>query len=183
MCIQYTVVNCPLGRLLVAATERGVCAVSIGRSDAALETALYDEYPAAEITQNKSGLGEYVSALLEYFGGEQPRLDLPLDVRVTAFQWRVYEALRAIPYGHTRSYAEIAEGIGRPKAFRAVARACAANPAALLIPCHRVVRKDGRLGGYRWGMETKIILLAKEKTAVESFPDSTPSPRDDEQGS
>ena len=163
MRLQYTIVVCPLGRLLVAATEKGVSAVSIGKSDHVLETVLFDEYPAADISRDKGGLKEYVTAILKFLGGEKPHLDLPLDIQVTAFQWRVYEALRAIPYGQTRTYEEIAKAIGHPRAVRAVARACATNPAAIVIPCHRVVRKDGAVGGYRWGTETKRALLAKEK--------------------
>jgi AraC family transcriptional regulator of adaptative response/methylated-DNA-[protein]-cysteine methyltransferase len=163
MHIQYTIVGCPLGRLLVAATEKGVSAVSIGKSDKALESALSSEYAAAEIHRDEAGLGEYITILLKYLGGEKPHWGLPLDVQVTAFQWKVYEALRAIPYGHTRTYEEVAKAINQPRAVRAVARACAANPTAIVIPCHRVVRKDGGLGGYRWGTGTKRALLAKEK--------------------
>ena len=163
MRIRYTIVDSPLGRLLVASTRKGICAVSIGKSDPSLKTALLNEYPAAEIHWDKSGLREYITALLKYLDGKLPNLDLPLDVRVTAFQWKVYEALKAIPYGLTRTYREIAEAIGHPKAVRAVARACATNPAAMVIPCHRVVRKDGSLGGYRWGLEHKKTLLEKER--------------------
>jgi len=163
MHIRYTIVDCPLGRLLVAATEKGISAVSVGTSDPSLTSALSREYPAAEIRRDGTGLKEYVCTLLRYLGGGKPRLDLPLDIQVTAFQWKVYEALRAIPYGDTRTYEEIARAVGRPKAVRAVGRACATNPAALVIPCHRVVRKGGSLGGYRWGTETKQILLENEK--------------------
>jgi AraC family transcriptional regulator of adaptative response/methylated-DNA-[protein]-cysteine methyltransferase len=166
MTMRYTIADCPLGRLLVAATEKGVSAVSIGKSDGVLESALLTEYPAAEIDRDKAGLEEYVAALLQHLGGERPRLDLPVDVQVTAFQWKVYEALRTIPYGHTRTYEEVARAIGRPKAARAVARACATNPTAIVVPCHRVVRKDGSLSGYRWGTETKQALLAKEKISL-----------------
>jgi AraC family transcriptional regulator of adaptative response/methylated-DNA-[protein]-cysteine methyltransferase len=169
MRINYTIINSSLGRLLVAATERGISAVSIGRFDVALEGALFDEYPAAEICRDETGLGEYVNALLKYIDGKQPNLNLPMDIQVTAFQWRVYETLRAIPYGQTRSYAEVAETMGQPKAIRAVARACASNPAALVIPCHRVVQKTGHPGGYRWGTQTKRALLAKEKIAAQSL--------------
>lgn len=169
MRISYTIVNSQLGRLLVAATEKGVSAVSIGKSDVALEDALNVEYPAAEIRRDETGLEEYVSALLKYVDGRQANLNLPLDVRVTAFQWRVYETLRGIPHGQTRSYAEVAENIGHPKAVRAVAHACASNPTALIIPCHRVVRKNGHPGGYRWGTQTKRALLAKEQVAAKSF--------------
>ncbi len=163
MHMRYTIVDCPLGRLLVAATEKGLSAVSIGESEKALEAALFSEYPAAEIDRDEAGLGRYVAALIQYLGGKDRGLDLPLDIQVTAFQRRVYEALRAIPYGHTRTYEEIAKTIGKPEAVRAVGRACATNPAAIVIPCHRVVRKDGQVGGYRWGSETKEALLANEK--------------------
>lgn len=163
MRIRYTIVDSPLGRLLVAATGKGICAVSIGKSNHFLKSALLNEYPAAEIHWDKTGLKEYVTVLLKYLDGKQPSLDLPLDMQVTAFQWKVYEALKAIPYGHTRTYREIAQAIGRPKAARAVARACATNPTAMVVPCHRVVRKDGSLGGYRWGLEHKKTLLEKER--------------------
>lgn len=164
MRISYTIVDCPLGRLLVAATERGVCAVSLGDSDAALEAALSSEYPAAEIDRDEVDLNQWVSTLLNYLNGRQPHLNLlPMDVQATAFQWRVWKELRAIPYGSTRSYGEVARVLGQPTAARAVARACATNPVALVIPCHRVVRKDGDLGGYRWGVERKRALLAQEQ--------------------
>lgn len=163
MFIRYTTINSPLGRLLVAATEKGISSVSIGKSDGPLEDALFDEYPAAEIRRDEAGLREVVNALLKYIDGNQPNLNLPLDIRVTAFQWRVYKTLRTIPYGHTRSYAEVAKTMGHPKAVRAVAQACASNPAAIIIPCHRVIRKNGDPGGYRWGTQTKKALLAKEK--------------------
>jgi AraC family transcriptional regulator of adaptative response/methylated-DNA-[protein]-cysteine methyltransferase len=169
MRIRYTIIDSSLGRLLVAATEKGISAVSIGKSDPVLERALFDEYPEAEIRPDAAGLAEHVSALLKYVDGKQPNLDLPLDVQVTAFQWRVYEALRTIPYGQTRSYTEVAQTIGRPNAVRAVAQACASNPTAIIIPCHRVVRKTGHPGGYRWGTQTKRTLLAKEKIVARSL--------------
>jgi AraC family transcriptional regulator of adaptative response/methylated-DNA-[protein]-cysteine methyltransferase len=163
MTIGYSIVDSPLGRLLVAATERGVCAISLGDDDEALITALHDEYPAAEIWRSDAGFGEWVSALLKHLDGQQPTLDLPLDIQATAFQWRVWETLRAIPYGETRTYSEVAVAVGNPKAARAVARACATNPVPLVIPCHRVVREDGGLGGYLGGVERKAKLLAKER--------------------
>ena len=162
MHIGYTIVDCPLGRLLVAATGRGICAISLGDTDAELEHALQKEYPAAEIQRSEAELSHGVNALLGYLNGERPHLDLPVDVQATAFQWRVWQVLRAIPYGSTRSYGEVAEALGDPKAARAVARACATNPVALVIPCHRVVREDGALGGYRWGLERKRLLLEGE---------------------
>lgn len=163
MHINFTIVDCPLGRLLVAATEKGVCAVSLGDSDVALKSALASEYPAAEIHPDGEFLKKWVDILLNHLRGQRPRLELPLDVQATAFQWRVWEALRSIPYGSTRSYSEIARAIGQPKAVRAVARACATNPVALVIPCHRAVREDKTLGGYRWGLERKHILLKQER--------------------
>ncbi len=170
MCINYTIVNCPLGRILVAATEKGVCAVCLGDSDTSLESTLISEYPSAQIQRDDHQLGQWVNALLDYLSGEQPHLNLPIDVQATAFQWRVWEALQAIPYGSTRSYSEIAQAIGKPGATRAVAQACATNPVALIVPCHRVVRQNGDSGGYRWGKERKQRLLAQEQktTPVES---------------
>lgn len=165
--INYTITDSPLGRLLVAATERGVCAVRMGDDDAQLEATLRQEYHAADIRRDDTVLGEWVEAILAHLAGEQPHLDLPLDVRATAFQWRVWEALRAIPYGSTRSYLQVATAIGQPGAVRAVARACATNPVALAVPCHRVIKEDGSLGGYRWGMERKQALLEAERRAVE----------------
>lgn len=168
MNISYTTVDSPLGRLLVAATDRGICGVSLGDSDTTLEAALRREYPAAQIQRDDDGLGKWVSAFLGYLNGRQPDLHLPVDVQATAFQWQVWEALRAIPSGSTRSYSEVAKALGHPQAARAVARACATNPVALVIPCHRVVRENGHLGGYRWGIERKQQLLAQEKAAAES---------------
>jgi AraC family transcriptional regulator, regulatory protein of adaptative response / methylated-DNA-[protein]-cysteine methyltransferase len=162
MHINYTIVDCPLGRLLVAATAKGICAVSLSDNDAVLESALFSEYPAAEITRDGVNLSQWVNALMSHLNGQQPHIDLPVDVQATAFEWRVWQELQAIPYGSTRSYSQIAQALGQPKATRAVARACATNPVPLVIPCHRVVREDGTLGGYRWGLERKQQLLAKE---------------------
>ena len=167
MRIGYSIVDCPLGRLLVAATERGVSAVSLGDSDAGLEAALRAEYPAAEIHRDEGGLGEWVSALLRYLSGDQPHLHLPLDVQATGFQARVWQQLRAIPYGNVRSYGQIARAMGRPKAARAVGRACATNPVSLVIPCHRAVGENGSLTGYRWGLERKRLLLERERAIIE----------------
>ena len=162
MRIHYTFAECALGRLLVAATERGLCAVSLGESDEELRAELEAEYPKAELRQDQSGLWEWVDALLRHLSGHQPTLELPLDVQSTAFQRRVWEELRRIPYGATKSYSEVARILGEPRAARAVARACATNPVAVVIPCHRVVREDGGLGGYRWGLERKRALLGRE---------------------
>lgn len=166
MHIRYTVADSPLGRLLVGATERGVCAVQLGESDRILETALRDEYPRASLERDDSPLGKWVRAILDHLRGQSARLDLPIDVQATAFEWRVWKALQQIPYGRTRSYAEVAAAIGRPKAVRAVANACAHNRVALLVPCHRVVRSDGALGGYRWGASRKRRLLEQEKAGA-----------------
>lgn len=163
--IFYTVVPCSLGWLLVARTEKGICAVRLGDSAEELTATLYAEFPAADIRRQDAALDDHVVALLDYLGGERPHLDLPLDVQATAFQQRVWEALRAIPYGCTRSYGEVAAAIGQPSAVRAVAQACGANSAALVIPCHRVVRGDGSLGGYRWGIKRKRTLLDMESLA------------------
>ncbi len=160
--IAYTTVASPLGQLLVAGTERGVCAVKLGDGDAALLDDLRAEYPAAEIVRDQSGLSAWVATLLAHLGGQAPRLDLPVDVQATAFQWKVWRYLQSIPYGETRAYSEVAEAIGAPTAVRAVARACATNHVCLVIPCHRVVQRDGGLGGYRWGVERKRRLIADE---------------------
>jgi AraC family transcriptional regulator of adaptative response/methylated-DNA-[protein]-cysteine methyltransferase len=166
MNITYTTIDSPLGWLLVAGTERGLCAVRFGASTTALERTLQHEFPAATIRRDDAALRPWVDAVARYVDGRQPGLDLPLDVQATAFQSRVYEALRAIPYGSTRSYSQVARAIGQPAAARAVAQACAGNPVALIIPCHRVVRDDGDLGGYRWGVERKRSLLEREAQAA-----------------
>ncbi len=162
--IAYTIAASPLGRLLVGVTERGVCAVSLGDEDAALVKGLRAEYPAAEIIRADARLMPTVAAILAHLSGAEPAIDLPLDLRATGFQWRVWQELRRIPRGATASYQAIAAAIGQPKAVRAVANACANNRVALVIPCHRVIREDGKLGGYRWGVERKEKLLATERT-------------------
>jgi AraC family transcriptional regulator of adaptative response/methylated-DNA-[protein]-cysteine methyltransferase len=162
--IDFSVAESPLGRLLLAATGRGVCRVMIGDDDEAMEKELRQEYPHAEIRRNDRILTAQVRALLAYLRGQSPHPELPLDVRATAFQWRVWRQLRAIPCGETRTYQQVAKEIGAPTATRAVARACATNPVALLIPCHRVIRTDGSMGGYRWGIPRKEQLLADEKS-------------------
>ena len=159
--IRYTIAPSPIGQMLLAATERGICAVQFGNSVAALERELRAEYPKAEIARSDRKLTEEVRAMREIMGGNSSR-SLPLDIQATAFQRRVWEALQAIPRGATKSYSKIAADIGHPKAARAVARACAINPVAVAIPCHRVVREDGALGGYRWGVDRKKKLLALE---------------------
>src|SRR5215216_5501513 len=160
--INYTIVDSAMGRLLVAITERGVCAVRMADSDEELEKDLRKEFPEAQIERDDSVLREPVQKILNHLEKNDPRLDLPLDIRATAFQRQVWEKLRAIPYGETVSYSEVAKALGKPGAVRAVGRACATNPIALVIPCHRVVREDQSLGGYRWGLERKKKLLAHE---------------------
>jgi AraC family transcriptional regulator of adaptative response/methylated-DNA-[protein]-cysteine methyltransferase len=166
--ITYAVMPCPLGRLLVAATSRGICRVGLGGDAAELEAGLRVEFPAAELCRDRrrGTLAAAVGTILSYLNGRTDALDLPLDVRATAFQRRVWEALRRIPYGATRSYAQMARAVGKPAATRAVGRACAANPAALVIPCHRVVRQDGELGGYRWGVDRKRALRERERATA-----------------
>lgn len=162
MQVAFSTVPSPFGRLLVATTVNGVCAVKLGDSDAVLVEALRREYSAAEIREGEPARAEWVRAILAHLKGDLPALDLPIDVQATAFQWKVWRALQAIPYGSTRAYADVARAIGRPRAVRAVARACATNPVALVVPCHRVVPSAGGTGGYRWGTARKEKLLARE---------------------
>ncbi len=163
MTIRFATVASPLGRLLVGATARGVCAVALGDDDARLEGSLRAEFPAARFERGLFGLEDAVAALTRYLAGEGTLDAVPADLRGTAFQERVWAALRAIPYGETRSYTQVAAAIGRPSAARAVARACATNRVALVVPCHRVVPSGGGPGGYRWGVARKQALLAREK--------------------
>lgn len=164
MQIHYTIVPCPLGNVLVAGTDRGLSAVYLGDSKTQLRAALAREYPRAEIRADAAGLGPWVREVLRHLRGEEPHRDLPLDVQATAFQRRVWEELRRIPWGSTRTYSQIAHSIGREQAVRAVARACATNPVSIVVPCHRVIGKNGSLSGYRWGLSRKEALLATEKS-------------------
>lgn len=161
--INYTIVASSMGRLLVAMTERGVCAVRMGDNDGELERDLRAEFPEARIDRADANLRQPVQKILNHLNQNEPRLDLPLDIRSTAFQRQVWEKLRSIPYGQTASYGDVAKALGKPGAVRAVGRACATNPVALIIPCHRVVREDQSLGGYRWGLERKKKLLQQER--------------------
>jgi len=160
--IHYTAVRTSLGLLLVAVTERGICSVALGDEENALVNALRAEYPAAELARATDADDRLVDAVVAHVEGTARASDLPLDLKATAFQWQVWRALQRIPEGATRSYQEIARELGQPSAARAVARACASNRVAVLIPCHRVVRGDGALGGYRWGVARKAALLARE---------------------
>jgi AraC family transcriptional regulator of adaptative response/methylated-DNA-[protein]-cysteine methyltransferase len=161
--IIFSIAPCALGLLLVAATTQGICSITIGDSPEELETTLRAEFPKAKITRDDGKLEEYLQAVLNHLQGKAPHLDLPLDVQSTAFQRRVWQELCAIGYGQTRTYSQVAKALGQPGAVRAVARACATNPVALAIPCHRVVREGGALAGYRWGLERKKKLLKREQ--------------------
>ena len=161
--VGFTIVETSLGRLMVATTARGVCSVALGDDDAELERALRTELPRADVERDDASLAPTVAALVAQLQGDRGELTVRLDVRGTAFQWKVWQALRGIPRGETRSYAEVAASLGMPTAARAVARACASNQVALVIPCHRVVRGDGGMGGYRWGVARKEALLERER--------------------
>ncbi len=163
MKINYTIVDSRLGNLMVAATEKGICAVSFGDTSEELKRELEHEFFAATIENDDAFLKDAVNTILKSLDGEKTILTLPLDLRASVFQLRVWSELRKIPYGETRSYGQIAASLGKPTAYRAVARACATNPVALINPCHRVIASDGKLSGYRWGIERKQQLLAKEQ--------------------
>jgi AraC family transcriptional regulator of adaptative response/methylated-DNA-[protein]-cysteine methyltransferase len=165
--IRYATADSPVGRLLVAATERGLCAVRLGDGDAEVEEALRREFPRATLQPAPGELGPWIEDALARIEGETPPTLPPLDVQATAFQRRVWEALCAIPRGAVRTYGQVAAAVGRPRAARAVARACATNPVAVVVPCHRVVAAGGGLGGYRWGRERKEKLLAREGASGE----------------
>lgn len=164
--IRYTTLTTPLGIVLAARSTRGVCSVRVGDDEAALEKDLADEFSQATIVRDDEGLGDVAIALARAVRGEDQSHDLPLDVVGTAFQVRVWEALRRIPSGETRTYSQVAAEIGEPRAVRAVGSACGANQVALIIPCHRVIRQDGTLGGYRWGLDVKESLLRAERAQL-----------------
>ncbi|MGL4881061.1 MAG: methylated-DNA--[protein]-cysteine S-methyltransferase [Waterburya sp.] len=177
--ITYTVVDCSLGYLLVATTDKGICSVKLG--DRACEAAvgiaypkgnrpesliqsLTEEFKQATIVRDDQSHQNWIKKILNLITGTESDPDLPLDIRGTAFQQQVWQALQKIPYGETRTYTEIAQDLGKPKAVRAIGNACGANPVALIIPCHRVTRNDGSLGGYRWGIERKQKLIEQEQS-------------------
>jgi len=167
--ISYASAETPVGRMMIGATDRGLCFVQFGESEEELLDKLRREYPAANVEAMKKPYSEqwrlWMEALAGHLEGSHPRLDLPLDIRATAFQMKVWQYLQSIPYGEVQSYSEVAAGIGQPAAARAVANACAANRVAIVIPCHRVIRGNGELGGYRWGLERKRALLDRERAA------------------
>jgi AraC family transcriptional regulator of adaptative response/methylated-DNA-[protein]-cysteine methyltransferase len=154
--------------MLIAATDRGICSIQFARSDGELIEGLKREFPFAARKPDEGGLQAWIAAVLSKMTGKELSSTLPLDIRATAFQRRVWTYLQSIPFGATRSYSEVAKAIGQPSASRAVARACATNPVAVAIPCHRVVREDGNISGYRWGVERKKTLLELEQSVVET---------------
>ena len=165
MRLGYTIAKSRLGKVLVAATERGVSAVYLGDEESKLVAELRGEYPRAEIAAASNGFERWVKEVLQRIEGRPPHLELPLDLQATAFQRRVWKELQRIPRGGTRTYSQVARSLGQPKAVRAVARACATNPVSVVVPCHRVIREDGALAGYRWGLSRKEQLLASERSA------------------
>lgn len=164
--IRYSFNESPLGRMLVAATDKGICSIQFADSDDELEHGLKHEFPFALRRRDDSGLAGWTQGLLRQMRGHKPNQLLPLDIQATAFQRKVWRYLQSIPFGETRSYAEVAKAIRQPTAARAVARACATNPVAIAIPCHRIVRGDGDRGGYRWGVERKQQLLDFEQAGA-----------------
>jgi AraC family transcriptional regulator of adaptative response/methylated-DNA-[protein]-cysteine methyltransferase len=162
MQIGYTVANTTLGKLLVAATDRGVSAVYLGESEKSLVEELRKEYAQAEIVRAGDGNGNWLKEIVRRVEGNAPSLELPLDIHATAFQRRVWQELQKIPRGTTRTYTQVARALGKPRSVRAVARACATNPVSIVVPCHRVIRTDGTLAGYRWGLQRKEKLLERE---------------------
>ena len=168
MKLAYTIAESPLGKVLVAATGRGVSAIYLGDEETRLVAELREEYPRAEIAAASNGFERWVKEVLQRIAGRPPHIELPLDLQATAFQRRVWTELQRIPRGSTRTYSQVARSLGRPKAVRAVARACARNPVSIVVPCHRVIREDGALAGYRWGLSRKEQLLASERSPSQS---------------
>ena len=160
--IRFALGECSLGSILVAASDIGICAIALGDDPDLLARELQDRFPQAELVGGDSEFEQWIAKVIGFVEAPAIGLDLPLDMRGTAFQQRVWQALRQIPVGEKVSYTDIAQRIGAPKAVRAVASACAANALAVAIPCHRVVRADGNLSGYRWGVERKVKLLLRE---------------------
>lgn len=160
--IRYTLADSPLGRMLIAATEKGICSIQFADSDEELEQALRQEFPFALRRRDDAELGNFAQNVINRMRGSVPSESLPLDIRATAFQRRVWTYLQTLSMGQTKSYSQVARAIRRPSGVRAVARACATNPVAIVIPCHRVVRSDGDSGGYRWGLQRKETLLQME---------------------
>jgi AraC family transcriptional regulator of adaptative response/methylated-DNA-[protein]-cysteine methyltransferase len=161
--IAYTLQDTAAAKVLVARTEKGVCALYLGEDEATLIQSLKQEYPNAQLARSEEGLRGAVDAIKDYFEGRDFNPRVPLDIHRTAFQWKVMEAIQKIPAGSVKTYSQLAESIGKPRAIRAVASACARNPVSIIVPCHRVLRKNGDLGGYRWGLPLKRRLLDLER--------------------
>ncbi|HYL92131.1 MAG TPA: bifunctional DNA-binding transcriptional regulator/O6-methylguanine-DNA methyltransferase Ada, partial [Alphaproteobacteria bacterium] len=170
--ITHVMIDSPLGPMMIGATDRGLCFIHFGDSGKELLASLKKEYPAATLEPMRKpyhpDFQKWIDALSRHLAGQQPHIELPLDIRATAFQMRVWNYLQSIPYGEVQSYSEVAAGIGEPKAARAVARACASNELAVVIPCHRVIRGTGELGGYRWGLSRKRALIDRERSVKAS---------------
>jgi AraC family transcriptional regulator, regulatory protein of adaptative response / methylated-DNA-[protein]-cysteine methyltransferase len=162
MQIEYSIAKTTLGHVLVAATERGISAIYLGENDKQLVSELRTEYPKADLSQNPASHGSWLKEIIKRIEGQAPSVELPLDVQATAFQRRVWQELQKIPLGSTRTYTQVAHALGKPNSIRAVARACATNPVSIVVPCHRVIRTDGQLAGYRWGLRRKQELLERE---------------------
>ncbi|MCC5616783.1 methylated-DNA--[protein]-cysteine S-methyltransferase [Nostoc sp. CHAB 5836] len=169
--IVYAIAPCSLGYLLVATTEKGICAVKLGDEADNLEHTLIKEFHQAHIMRDDHTHKDWIQSILDLITGDETHLNLPVDIRGTAFQKRVWQALQKIPYGQTRTYTDIARDIAKPQAVRAVGNACGANPTALIIPCHRVLQSDGNLGGYRWGIDRKqkLLMQESEQTAIKAI--------------
>jgi AraC family transcriptional regulator of adaptative response/methylated-DNA-[protein]-cysteine methyltransferase len=166
--IRYTCADSPLGRMLVAATDKGICSIQFADTDDELTEGLKREFPFALRKRDDESMRSWTAAVLEQIAGHKLNRTLPLDIQATAFQRRVWTHLQSLPFGATQSYGEVARAIGQPTAARAVARACATNPVAVAIPCHRVVREDGEMGGYRWGVDRKRTLLQLEQQGADT---------------
>lgn len=168
MTIKYGIFPCTLGKLLLAATDEGVCFVSLGDDDRQLADELSARFPDAQLLRDAAAVTPWAEHLQDYLKGDREALDIPLAVAATPFQQLVWRAVARIPRGATRTYKEVAAAVGKPGAARAVARACAANPVAVVVPCHRVVRTDGSITGFRWGIQRKLALLALESSRAEA---------------
>lgn len=164
--ISYTIIPCVLGYLMVSTTEKGICAVNLGDREDELEKTAIDRFIQARIKRDDRKHQDWIEPILNFLAGSKSDLNLPLDIQGTTFQKQVWQALQTIPYGATRTYAEMARDLGKPKAARAVGNACGANPTALVIPCHRVLKSDGSLGGYHWGVDRKQQLLRQESNLI-----------------
>jgi AraC family transcriptional regulator of adaptative response/methylated-DNA-[protein]-cysteine methyltransferase len=175
MKLEYTIAKSPMGKILVAATAKGVSAVYLGEVERELIGELREEYPHAEIAPAKESYQRWVGEIVRQIEGKPSSLELPLDMQGTAFQRRVWQELQRIPRGTTRTYTQVAQALGRPKAVRAVASACARNPVSIVVPCHRVIRGDGQLAGYRWGLSRKEQLLSAEREGGKKAQDNSKS--------